>query len=123
MEAVFFRPGDAEKEVPETIVGTAVWTRARVEITGAMDDAARSLIARIFRETPVLVEDGSLRTLAGHGPSLIEPGSDTWFRQAAATRAGNADLSVRFVSELRPGEGYDPAAQYTDFRDVVTNQL
>lgn len=120
MQAVFYMPGDAEREIAETPVGSAAWNGSRVEITGAADDAAREVIRRVFRETPVVVDDGSLRTLAGSGPSLVEPGSDTWFRQAAVVRARQAGVSVRFVGALRAGDGYDPAAQYTDFRDVVS---
>lgn len=123
MKVVFYKPGDAEKEVPETFVGSAEWAGSGAKVTEAANDDSRKTISAIFRDTPVVVDDGSLRTLSGLGPSMIEPGSYTWFREAAAMRGAKAGLSVRFVSALEPGEGFDPAAQYTDFVEVVTRQI
>jgi len=115
MRVEFYRAED-----PAQVVGAAVWDGHEGLLESAEDGATGSAIVRIFRLTPVVTSDASLRTLSGKGDSVVEPGSLNWFRAAALSRAPRVGLTPRFVPEVRPGSGFDPAAQYRTFDDQMT---
>ncbi|MEX1046647.1 MAG: hypothetical protein WD757_04570 [Actinomycetota bacterium] len=114
MRVEFYRPDDSQK-----VVAVARWDGREAVIDGADDESTGAAVARIFKPTPVVVDDPSLRTLGVHGESMLQPGSLKWFREAAWTRAPKSGLAVRFVPEVGPERGYDPAAQYRDFDEVI----
>jgi len=107
----FHRPGD-----PETVVGTATWDGSRASVESGDDEVAK-VLWRIFRATPVLVDDGAFRRMGTHGEVLIQPGSLEWFRAAAQVRAAEAGLVARVVSGVRGG--YDPASGYRPFDEAI----
>ncbi len=115
MQVEFYRPED-----PETVVGVARWNGNEAELERAEDGATGAAIVRIFRSTPVVADDASLRTLSGKGESVMEPGSLDWFREAALVRGPKVGLTPRFVPVVRSGEGFDPAAQYRTFSDQMS---
>jgi hypothetical protein len=104
MRAEFFRPED-----PETVVGTAEWEAgsARVE---SDDQKVRMALERIFRASPVGLDDPGLRDPSSSGVVVVEPGDLMWFRTAALLRGEKEGFEVRFVSRT-PG-GWDPAGSY-----------
>jgi hypothetical protein len=104
MRAEFLRQDD-----PETVVGSAVWEAGAVRVHSD-DQAAREALERVFRPTPVALDDPTLRDPAAGGVSVVEPGDLHWFRTAAVVRGPRQDLRVRFVTET-PG-GWDPAGSY-----------
>jgi hypothetical protein len=108
---VEFSPSNA----PDEVVGRARWDGRRAVIE-AQEDDDRAKLEKIFRLTPVVVEDASTRMLGASGVSMLQPGSLEWFRAAALTRAPEAGLAARIVPEFRPGTGWDPAADYRTFR-------
>jgi hypothetical protein len=113
MRVEFFRP-----IAPDEVVGRARWDGRRAVIE-AEDDAVKQQVAEVFRLTPVVVEDASMRSLGSHGMSVLQPGSLEWFRAAALTRAGRVGLAARMVPEFAPGTGWDPAADYRTFRNQI----
>ncbi len=116
MRAEFYRGGD---EIP---VGVARFTGSRVEVESE-DDSTRAAIGRVFRLTPVAVDDASLRSLGASGAAVLEPGSPDWFRAAAIQRASQAGVSVRLVPEATGHGGWDPASAYRTFRQSVNRLL
>jgi hypothetical protein len=107
----FHRPDD-----PETVVGTAIWDGSRASVESG-DDEVASVLWKIFRATPVVVDDGAFRRLGTHGEVVIQPGTLEWFRAAAQVRAVEAGLVARVVSGVRGG--YDPAAGYRPFDESI----
>lgn len=109
IRAELYRPDD-----PETVLAVATWADqiARLEAT----DAAPEGVDAIFRTTPVVVDDASLRRLGSHGEVVLEPGSLEWFRAALAARGRELGLAVRFVSDEIRG-GWDPAAHDRTFQE------
>jgi hypothetical protein len=107
-------------EDPEVVVAVALWRdgRALLEPAEGASDGALEGFASIFRPTPVVVEDPSLRRQGTHGETVLEPGSLEWFRAALLTRVEALGLSVRFVPGVTEG-GWDPAAQYRTFEQQV----
>jgi hypothetical protein len=85
----------------------------------AADDAARTILSRIFRPTAISIEDPALRTPGATGPVVLPPGSLPWFRAAARTRSPAEGLSVRLVPEGRMSMGWDPAGAYRTFGEVI----
>jgi hypothetical protein len=114
MRADFYRADD-----PETVVGSAHWNGRKAEIDSS-DAEARAALVRLFRATPVVVDDSALRPLGASGEVAVQPGSLEWFRTAAVARASAADLRVRLVPEVSARSGWDPASAYRTFRQVVT---
>jgi hypothetical protein len=101
VRAEFYRP-----EEPDLVVGTAEWDGRRAVIGAGGDDALRAL-ERIFRPSPVPIEDPSLRPRGTRGEAVVEPGDLEWFRAAALVRGAEAGYGVRFVSAA--SGGWDPA--------------
>jgi len=103
---------------PDSVVGTALWNGARTD-GEADDESVRQAIRRIFRATPVLIDDPSMRSYGTAGPVVLPPGSLNWFRAAAEARSGSEGLGVRFVPELEGAMGWDPAGAYRTFNDAI----
>jgi hypothetical protein len=101
-----------------TVVGTAVWDGKRAVIESS-DPESRKSLEWIFRLTPVVVDDASLRSLGAHGESVIQSGGLEWFLAAASSRGAADGFEVRFVPEVAGEGGWDPAASYRTFRSTV----
>lgn len=102
---------------PERVVAIATWDgrQARLQV---LDPAVAGALARLFRPTPVVVDDGAYRRQGTHGEVLIEPGTLEWFRAAVTTRAVEAGFVARIVPGVTEG-GWDPAAQYRTFGESI----
>ncbi|HEY2802930.1 MAG TPA: hypothetical protein VGJ67_03320 [Actinomycetota bacterium] len=100
------------------MVGRARWDGKRAVIE-TEDHELRGKLERVFRVTPVVVNDSSMRMLGASGESALQPGSLEWFRAAALNRAEAEGLSARIVPDLEPGEGWDPAGDYRTFRNEI----
>ena len=111
MRAEIYRP-----DAPDDVVAVARWNGS-----GAALETLRDVegLDRLLRATPVVVDDGSLRQLGQRGEVLLQPGSIEWFRSALLVRAPKIGLAVRFVPEVAPGLGWDPAAAYRTFEDQI----
>jgi hypothetical protein len=108
IRAELYRP-----DVPEAVVAEATWSPAGPSLD--VRDASTQGLDRIFRPTPVVVDDASLRQLGAQGESLLQPGSFEWFRAALLTRGPALGLAVRFVADdVR--NGWDPASNYRTFQ-------
>jgi hypothetical protein len=105
-------------EEPDQVVGRASWEGRGVELS-AEDEDVRASLARIFRPTPAVVDDPSLRSYGTSGPVQLAPGGLSWFRAAAQARAGDEGLRVRLVPEARGAMGWDPAGTYRTFAKQV----
>jgi hypothetical protein len=99
-------------------VASAVWDGARVDVE-AGDESVRQAVRRIFRPTPILIDDPSLRSYGTAGPVVLSPGSLRWFRAAAETRSEAEGLGVRFVPESEGAMGWDPAGAYRTFDEAI----
>ena len=91
---------------PERVVGTAEWDGRRVAIESD-EDATRASLRRVFRPSPVSLDDPSFRFGGTSGPAVVEHGDMEWFRAAALARAAAEGLEVAIIAN-RPG-GWDPA--------------
>jgi hypothetical protein len=113
MRVELFAPDD-----PDTVVSSATWKGGSVVID-AEDEAIRGALAHAYRPTPVVVGDASYRRPGSSGEVLLQPGSLEWFRAVTRVRAtAESGLAARFVPEVTEG-GFDPAAQYRSFDEVV----
>jgi hypothetical protein len=112
MRVEFHRPGE-----PDVVVATATWDGSRASVASGDDEIAAALW-RVFRPTPVVVDDPSYRRPGTSGEVVVDPGSLGWFRAAAQVRAAEAGLVARLVPGVSEG-GYDPAAGYRTFEDAV----
>jgi hypothetical protein len=113
VQAVF-----SPSEHPDQVVGRATWAEPHVRIE-ADDDGMKETLGRIFRPTPVVVEDASLRTAGTSGTVTLQPGSLNWFLAAARSRAEAEGLTVGFVPGVEAGLGWDPAGTYRTFASQV----
>ena len=113
MRAEFFKP-----DSPDQIVGVGTWDGAGVRIE-ADDDRIRLALSRIFRPTPVAVDDPALRPAGSTGPVVLPPGSLRWFQAAAGGRSKAEGLAVRFAPDARDPIGWDPAGAYETFGEVI----
>jgi len=113
MRAEFFR-----SDSPDQLLGVATWDGPRARID-AEDEEVRSALHRIFRPTPVLVDDPALRSAGTTGPVVLPPGSLRWFLAVARTRSGAEGMAVRLVPEPHEAVGWDPAGTYRTFGEAV----
>ena len=113
MRALFYRP-----DAPEKVMGWAAWRSGSIE-SEAGDDGVRRAIDRIFRRTPVVTDDPSMRSYGTAGPVVLAPGSLKWFRVAAETRSAGEGLAVRFMPVGGGPMGWDPAGAYRTFDDAI----
>jgi hypothetical protein len=95
-----------------------VWTPDGIHIE-APDESVRRAIQSVFRPTPVVIDDPSMRSYGTVGPVLLTPGSLQWFRAAAEARSEAAGLRVRFVPGSEGAMGWDPAGAYRTFNDAI----
>ena len=116
MRAEFFRPDE-----PDQIVAAATWDGRSVVIDEAGDPERVGLMGRIFRSTPVVVDDPAMRPVGTTGPVVLEPGDLRWFMAAARTRAVAEGLGVRLVVDDLRGMGWDPAGAYVPFLSTVAS--
>jgi hypothetical protein len=93
------------------------WDRRGLDISADREIEAK--IRRIFRPTPVVVDDPAYRSSGTSGPVVLHPGSLLWFRSAAQVRSGPEGLNVRFVPEGQDVMGWDPAGAYRTFGETV----
>jgi len=100
-------------DVPAEVVGSATWlgNGVAIEDGGEVGEA----LDRIFRPSPVVIDDPSLRSFGTAGPAVLQPGSLQWFRAAAQARAPAEGLAVRFVPDGAASIGWDPAGAYRTF--------
>lgn len=112
VRAEFFRPED-----PETAVAAVEWDGRWVRLRHAADDRVRQTLRKVFRTSPVAVDDPSRRAAGTSGPVVVEPGDLDWFLAAAEVRGKQEGLAVRFATDT-PG-GWDPAASYQRLGDWV----
>ena len=111
MKVEFHRPDD------EQVVATAVWEGGRA-IVDSGDDELAAALWKVFRATPVVVDDSSYRSLGTSGEVVVQPGSLEWFRACVQVRAAEAGLIGRLVPGVEEG-GYDPAAGYRTFSEAI----
>ena len=112
MRAVFYGEDD-----PKKVVVAARWNRRGVEVAGDAEMQAR--VRRIFRATPVVVDDPVFRASGTSGPVVLHPGTLLWFRAAAQIRGKAEGLNVRFVPEGQDAMGWDPAGAYRPFSEAI----
>lgn len=110
MQAVFSATEGEEVRVR----AVARWDGSRVDVA-AEDPADAEAVRRVFRATPVIVDDAAHRGPGTAGPVQFQPGSLEWFQTTALVRGpAETGMTVR----LDPGQivgGYDPAASYRTF--------
>jgi hypothetical protein len=110
----FHRPEDEEKRT----VAIATWNGHAATISSD-DDQLRATLQRVFRPSPVAIDDSSYRRMGTSGVVVVPPGDLGWFRAVAIVRApSEAGLVPRFVPEVT-GNGYDPAGNYRGFEEQV----
>ena len=102
----------------DQVVGSAVWDGHRA-VLEASEEPVRSSLERIFLASQVVVEDGSFRYLGATGEAVLQPGSLDWFREAALARSKEQGLRARIVPEVQGEGGWDPAAAYRPFREIM----
>ena len=106
------------RDQPDTVIATVSWTDGRALID-TQDDAVRATLDRIFRRTPVVIDDPSYRRMGTTGAVLIQPGDLEWFRAVTQARIpADSDLVARFVPGVTEG-GFDPAAGYRTFEEQI----
>jgi hypothetical protein len=103
---------------PDTVVATIAWADGRAVID-TPDDILRASLQKVFRRTPVVLDDASYRRLGTSGEVLIQPGDLEWFRALVQTRIpAETSLVARFVPGVTEG-GFDPAAGYRTFEQQI----
>ncbi|HEX2090680.1 MAG TPA: hypothetical protein VHI54_12285 [Actinomycetota bacterium] len=102
---------------PKQVVATVRWDRRGLDI--AADGETEGKVRRIFRPTPVVVDDPAFRSSGTSGPVVLHPGTLIWFRAAAQVRSDAEGLRVRFVPEGQDVMGWDPAGAYRTFSESI----
>jgi len=103
---------------PDAIVATVGWIGGDA-VVDTDDDAIRTSLGKVFRRTPVVIDDASYRRLGTSGAVLIQPGDSGWFRAVVQSRLpAEAGLVGRFVPGVTEG-GFDPAAGYRTFEEQI----
>jgi hypothetical protein len=106
-------------DAPDDVLVVAAWHDGEVEVT-SQDETRRARVAKAYRRTPVVVDDGAYRRLGTSGEVVIQPSSLEWFRAVTQSRAqSETGLVSRTVPDVRRGAGYDPAAGYRPFEEQV----
>jgi hypothetical protein len=83
------------------------------------DGEGEAKVRRIFRPTPVVVDDPAFRSRGTSGPVVLHPGTLLWFRAAAQARSEAEGLKVRFVPQGQDVMGWDPAGAYRAFSETI----
>lgn len=103
---------------PDAVVATIAWTDGR-PVVDTQDESLRESLEKVFRLTPVVIDDASYRRLGTAGEVLIQPGDLEWFRAVVQARIpAEAGLVGRFVPGISQG-GFDPAAGYRTFEAQI----
>ena len=103
---------------PDSVVATISWADNR-PVIDTSDDILRATLQKVFRRTPVVLDDPSYRRLGTSGDVLIQPGGSGWFRAVVQARIpAETRLSARFVPGVTEG-GFDPAAGYRTFEQQI----
>lgn len=115
MRVEFYR---AEDDVDKNVVATAAWRDGRASVESE-DEELRAGLERVFRATPIAINDPSFLQAGTRGEVVLHPGDTSWFRAVAQVRAAHElDLVARVVSGPIEG-GYDPASNYRTFEEQV----
>ena len=116
MRAEFVRP-----DAPDDVVATAHWDGPSdgVRIDPVTDGGVAESVRRIFRPTPVVVDEPALRPPGASGPVILEPGDLRWFIEVARIRAQHEGLEVRLAEDDWSRMGWDPAGSYVPFPEAV----
>ena|SRR5918999_2010312 len=102
---------------PKKVLATVQWDRRGLDISADREIEAK--VRRIFRPTPVVVDDPVFRSSGTSGPVVLHPGTLLWFRAAAQVRSDAEGLNVRFVPEGQDVMGWDPAGAYRTFGETI----
>jgi hypothetical protein len=103
---------------PDAVVATVSWVDGQ-PVIDTEDDILRATLQRVFRRTPVVIDDASYRRMGTAGEVLIQPGDLEWFRAVVQARIpAETRLSGRFVPGVTEG-GFDPAAGYRTFEEQI----
>lgn len=105
------------KDDANQVLAAVRWDRRGLNISG--DEEMEAKLRRIFRPTPVVVDDPAFRSRGTSGPVVLHPGTLLWFRAAAQVRAEGEGLKVRFAPEGQDVMGWDPAGAYRTFSDTL----
>ena len=106
------------QDEPDTVVAMVSWTD-RQPVIDTEDDILRAMLQKVFRRTPVVIDDPSYRRMGTAGEVLIQPGDLEWFRAVVQARLpAETGLTGRFVPGVSEG-GFDPAAGYRTFEDQI----
>lgn len=104
-------------EQPDAVVATVSWIGQPVIDTE--DDILRATLQKVFRRTPVVIDDASYRRMGTQGEVLIQPGDLEWFRAVVQARIpAETGMTGRFVPGVTEG-GFDPAADYRTFEEQI----
>jgi len=107
-----------QPDEPDVVVATIAWTDGR-PVVDTQDGSLRTALEKVFRRTPVVIDDASYRRQGTAGEVLIQPGDLEWFRAVVQARIpAEAGLIGRFVPGISQG-GFDPAAGYRTFEDQI----
>ncbi|MDP8955469.1 MAG: hypothetical protein M3N24_00695 [Actinomycetota bacterium] len=102
---------------PKKVVTAVQWERGGLNFSGDQESEAK--LRRIFRPTPVLVDDPAFRSSGTSGPVVLHPGTLLWFRAAAQVRSAAEGLKARFVPEGQDVMGWEPAGAYRAFSEQL----
>lgn len=103
---------------PDAVVATVNWTD-RQPVIETDDDDLRTALQKVFRRTPVVIDDASYRRMGTAGEVLIQPGDLEWLRAVVRARIpAETGLAGRFVPGITEG-GFDPAANYRTFEEQI----
>src|ERR687883_41317 len=95
MRAEFYRP-----EAPEEPIGSAAWTGGTTGVRiAARTEDDRRVLEYVFRPTPVVDDDPSLRVFGTTGPATLQPGTFRWFEAVARIRGLSRGLDVRLIAD------------------------
>lgn len=105
-------------DTPDAVVATIAWTDGQ-PVVDTQDQSLRASLEKVFRRTPVVIDDASYRRLGTAGEVLIQPGDLEWFRAVVQARIpAESGLVGRFVPGISQG-GFDPAAGYRTFQAQI----
>lgn len=103
---------------PDAVVATVSWIDGQAVID-TEDDILRATLQKVFRRTPVVIDDASYRRMGTAGEVLIQPGDLEWFRAVVQARIpAETGVAARFVPGITEG-GFDPAAGYRTFEEQI----
>jgi hypothetical protein len=101
----------SKADAPDQVAGQAEWLGPGVHIE-ATDGSVRETLRGVFRPTPVVVDEPSLRPAGTSGEVELQPGSLEWFLAAARVRGDEQGLKVVFEPTGSGALGWDPAGTY-----------